>query len=419
MGTVLYVAMVCVAGLGASHEPSGVALCGSPAAIGMAWGQINGAAIRADIEASYLEPARAKGVPQAALIERGQPFVEICREVAPHWLDEAGAIAAAADVDPALYTAYIGCVYRNLWAGEECTSYAVSPEYTEDHVLLFHKNRDNRAKPQAAGVIASNIEGVNRFITVTDASVLACMMMVNEKGLAGSADTGGLGPGTPKYRGMMNTFVLRHIAERAGDCGEALSIIREFVDKGYYAGGGGTGTHWLFMDASGAILEVSNNADEVVATTHDEHVYFSARADTPAAAILRNATQSIGFHTFHNVSRDASICFDSTISGMTVEISCVHPELLTCAWLTFPAKSVAFPVFMGCTHTPLALINGEVYELAKGIHDAKDTWKPSSAIVTRTRSCSNRGVRRCLRKIRPTRRRHSSTTGWLTPPMPR
>ena len=47
---------------------------------------------------------------------------------------------------------------------------------------------------------------------------------------------------------MMNTFLLRHIAERASCCAEALEIIREFVGRGWYAGGAKTGTHWLFVD---------------------------------------------------------------------------------------------------------------------------------------------------------------------------
>ena len=358
------------------YAEAAIALTGPPEAIGEKWGRINATVIQTDMQKSYVKPAAEKGFSEEALVERGRGFVEICAEIAPHWLDEAKAIAKAARVNPDLYTAYIGTVYRRLWAGDECTSYAVSPDYTEENAVFFHKNRDNVAKPQAGCVIASDVPGVNTFITVTDASVLACMMMVNDKGLAGSADTGGtVGAGTPKYSGLMNTFVLRHIAERAASCDDALAIVREFVDKGYYAGGGGTGTHWLFVDKQGRILEVSNNADDVAFQFHDEKVYFSARAGSNAASTLQDAKVPIGFHTFHNVSRDPSMCFDSTISGMTVEISRTHPEHLTCAWLTFPAKGLAFPLFMGCRNTPLPLVNGEVYELCKEIDDAAETWE--------------------------------------------
>ncbi|MCP4640081.1 MAG: hypothetical protein GY851_06600, partial [bacterium] len=211
-------------------------------------------------------------------------------------------------------------VYRSLFFGDECTSYAVPTAYTKNNAILFHKTRDNKQKPQAGCVVATDIKGVNRFITVSDASVLACMMMVNDKGLAGSADTGGIMPVKGTFHGLMNTFVLRHIAERAATCADALAIIKEFVAKGYYAGGAKTGTHWLFVDKEGTILEVSNNEQEVRETLHTEKVYFSVRQDTKAAKTLQDAEPPIDFHTFHNVSRDPSMCFASSISGMTVEI---------------------------------------------------------------------------------------------------
>jgi len=352
-----------------------IRLAGSPEAIGAAWGSLNKDFIQQDMQASYVGPAAEKGVSEQELVARGMRFAEIAAEVAPHWLDEARAIAAAAGVDPVLYIAYIGCVYRSLWAGDECTSYAVSNQYTEDRAVFFHKNRDNKDKPQAACVVASDVPGVHRFITVTYACVLACMMIFNDQGLAGSADTGGLGPGTPKFRGVMNTFLLRHIAERAATCADAEAIIRDFVDQGYYAGGGGTGTHWLFVDRQGAILEVANNADEVAAKPFAGKVYFSARTDSAAARALAAWDGPVGFEAFHNVSREPSLCFGSTISGMSVEIHPEHPGLLTRAWVTFPAKGLAFPLFIGSDETPLPLVDGEVYRLCKAIDGAAGAWE--------------------------------------------
>ena len=62
------------------------------------------------------------------------------------------------------------------------------------------------------------------------------MMMVNEAGLAGSADMGAPEP-QPRGRGLMNPWGLRHIAERASTCAEALEIVCEWNDRGWYAGG--------------------------------------------------------------------------------------------------------------------------------------------------------------------------------------
>lgn len=361
---------------GAAAPVGVIHLSGNPAEIGAAWGRMNGAHIRADMEKNFVAPARERGLDAAALIARGERFVEICGEVAPHWLEEARAIAVAADVEPDLYLAYIGSVYRQLFLGDECTSYTVHRNYTRNNALLFHKTRDNVEKPQAACIVASAVPGVNTFITVSDAAVLACMMMVNDKGLVGSADTGGtLGAGRPKFRGMMNTFILRQIAERAATCEEALAIVREFVDKGYYAGGGRTGTHWLFLDRTGTILEVSNHADKVEAVYHDEKVYFSLREDSKAADTLRAAQPPIDFLTFHNVSRDPSMCLPSSISGMTVELDPEHPDLLTCAWFTLPAWGPAFPLFLGGTATPLPLVNGEVYALSAAADAPREVWE--------------------------------------------
>lgn len=341
------------------------ALCGSPAKIGAVWGGLNATAIRADMDHSFLEPAAEKGLEREELAARSGRFREISAKIAPHWLEEMTATGKAAGVDPDLYISYAANVYRALWAGEECTSYAAAPSATADGSVLFHKNRDNKDKPQAACIVASDAAQVNRFITVTDASVLACMMMVNEKGLAGSADTGGLKPATPRYRGMMNTFLLRHIAERAASCQDALDIINRFVDNGWYAGGGGTGTHWLFADRTGCILEVSNNSEEVSARRNSANVYISVRGRAAAVEALEKATGPISFGMFHRASRHPAMCFDTTISGMTVEIDPHDPANLTCAWIAFPAKGLAFPLFMGGRQTPLPLLDGTVYRLSK------------------------------------------------------
>ncbi len=182
--------------------------------------------------------------------------------------------------------------------------------------------------------------------------------MVNDKGLAGSADVGGLREDAPRYRGWMNTSLLRYIAEQASDCPQALAIIERFVRNGDYAGGT-IGTHWLFVDRNGTILEVSNNASRVEHRIHDQKVYFSM--NRPAAlARMQQLPEPIGFAAFHNIARDPSTCFPDSIAGMSVEISREHPQWLTVAWLTLPARSLAFPLFMGAESTPTALLDGQV-----------------------------------------------------------
>ncbi len=358
----------------AKPETMMIPLYGTPAAIGEIWGRINRDCIGRDMNEFFLAPAREAGIARETLIERTKSFIRIAERIAPHWLDEARAIARAADVLEDLYIAFIANVYRGMFLHHECTSYAVSPEYTDGKAILFHKNRDNADRAQSAFILESNIPGVNKFIGVTDAGVLGCSMLVNDKGLACSADTGGMAVKTPRFRGIMNHFMKRHVAERASSCEEALAMIEEFVRKGEYAGGNKTGTHWLFVDKTGKILEISHNSDELTHAWHAEKVYFSVRGDTKAAHRLRDAANPIDFALFHSVSRDPSICLDSSISGMTVEIDRDRPDLFTCAWITLPAHAGAFPLLMGGRATPRSLLDGEAYRLARERRVPDATW---------------------------------------------
>ena len=151
------------------------------------------------------------------------------------------AIATAAGLDADLYLSYLANAPRGI-GFHECTSYAVAKEFTQDHAIFFHKNRDNVDCEQAAYVLASSVTGVNKFIAITNASAVNCSMMVNDKGLAGSGDypahltrkgdPHALLPeaAEPRFRGMMNDFLLRHIAERTADCSQALNVIQDFTN---------------------------------------------------------------------------------------------------------------------------------------------------------------------------------------------
>jgi len=368
-----------------------VCLHGAPAEVGRQWGTCNRKAIQNDVDRYFLRKATEAGISEEVLVKRSEAFVEISERIAPHWLGEFRETARAAGVCEDLYVSFVANVYRDLFLHDECTSYAVSPEHTAGNALLFHKTRDNADKTQSAFILESSLPGVNKFIGVTDASVLGCSMMVNDKGLACSADTGGLKVETPRFRGLMNMFMKRHVAERASDCAEALEIIEEFVRKGEYAGGHKTGSHWLFVDRKGVILEISHNSTEMHHVYHKEDVYFSVRGDTAAAERLRAADHPVDFSLFHGVSRDPSICFDSSIAGMTVEIDPDQPDLGTCAWITLPAHSGAVPLLMAGRGTPLPLLNGDAYRAAREQRVSREVWERIERSVhqSKTLFCGN------------------------------
>jgi hypothetical protein len=372
-------------GRSADAQESGmVSLAGTPEQIGTAWGKLNKELILGDLESSYLNKADKAGISREALLERSAASIRIAKEIAPHWLEEARATARAIGVDEDLYQAFSDGHSRNRFL-HECTSYAVSREHTKDGAIFFHKTRDNTDRPQVACVVQSSLKGINKFITVSDIGNIRCSMVVNDKGLAGSADypadkkkdssTLVLPAAAPRYRGLMAGSILRHIAERASTCAEALAIIEDFVKKGYYAGGDVNGSHWLFVDRTGAILEVCNNSEHVVSQYHTEKVYFSRLRKSAAAKQLETTKAPIDFPTFHSVARDSSVCFGSSISGMTVEIDPTHPELFTCAWVALPAHSVAFPLLMGQDATPSPLVDGSAYQKGKSKLKTGAPWE--------------------------------------------
>ncbi len=385
----LLAALVMTSQVAVADEARLVRLAGTPEQIGTLWGQRNKEIIRRDLETGYLKRAAAAGISQETLLRRSAVSVRIIRQIAPHWLEEARAVARAADVPEDLYLAFLDGVVRERFLfedPEECTSYAVSRAHGRDGAILFHKTRDNRDVPQAVYILDSSLPGIHKFIAVSNAPGMhGFSMMVNEKGLAGAGDypanrkkdssTLRLEPAPDKFRGIMAGTILRYIAERAATCGEALAVIEDFVAKGYYAGGKVGGSHWLFVDRQGTVLEVCNNPGHVVSLVHTQKAYFSRLNNSPAARRLRKSDGPIDFHLFRSVSRDPSICFGSSISGMTVEIDPEHPEWFTCAWIALPVRAAAFPLLMGQSRTPACLIDGTAYQLGKKSGSQTARWE--------------------------------------------
>ena len=203
-------------------------------------------------------------------------------------------------------------------------------------------------------------------------------------------------PAEPRYRGMMSGSLLRHIAERASTCREALDMIEDFVKRGYWAGGDVNGSHWLFVDRTGTILEVSNNARHVVSKVHDGKVYFSRFVDGAAARKLRESEGPVDFALFHGVARDKSMCFKSSIAGMTAEIYPAHPELLTCAWISLPVRAASFPILMGQSGTPGALLNGEAYDLGTKAQGKTRLWETLEQTAHASKELLREKVSACL-----------------------
>jgi hypothetical protein len=360
---------------------------GSPRDIGAAFGRTNQEALR-QAQTAWLGRAGKNDVTAEQLLDMVQPMVAVVREIAPHWIEEAEAAAEVAGIDPALHVAqmfYIGQAstgFRGWFVPEgedDCTSYTVSPGFTEGNAAFFHRTRDNTPGRQTGAIWETKVPGVYKFLAVTYTRSRSPSVMVNEKGLAASADA--VGPSATKRQdvGMMNGLMLRYIAEKAADCEEALEIIERFVENGWYAGGK-PGTRWTLVDRHGTLLDAAHSSDQGSLThryrTGKSHVTVT-RGGT-ADKMLEDLDEPIRFTAFRNVSRKPEARIDqgrASIAGMTIRIHPEHPEVLTSAWFSFPAVSLAFPMYMGGTATPLPLMDGSIYDLCAGMPQDYEAWQ--------------------------------------------
>lgn len=354
-------------------NPCSVDLTGSPETIGSVWGRINGPDIRAHLQ-QFLKLARSEhGLSEDTLVERSEPYSDMMSELAPHWLVEARAVAGAAGVDVALYGAFLAGKYRGLLFPEECTSYAAVGVATADGRPLFHKNRDNVMRPQAFYRKHTLVPGreLLAFIGTGDTSDTGVMMMVNAAGLAGSADQAGPDP-RPRYRGLMNPYGLRLIAETATNCEEAIQIVRMMNARGLYAGGKIV-TRWTFVDASGTAVTVLNTHDRVRVEqlTRVGVLWTVERPGLPE--LLHSRQGKLTPADMAKASRLPGVCVESNCSCLTAAIDPERPEVFTYASAALgPANRTAyFPLYMGQEQTPAAYLDGEVYRYSLGPVEAE------------------------------------------------
>ena len=89
-----------------------------------------------------------------------------------------------------------------------------------------------------------------------------------------------------------------------------------------------------------------------------------------------------------------------SIAGMTVEIDPDHPHLLTAAWIALPARTAAFPVFMGQRRTPSVLLDGTAYALGKRTPAQGEQWAAQKARWTSLESTMHEGKQELLEDVK-------------------
>lgn len=340
-----------------------IGLSGTPAEVGRAFGKANASDIRAEVGKFFGDGSR-----RDAQLRATEHYRNLVRQHAPHWLDEAAALAAAAGVGTEEYLAYQGAKYRGINRGD-CFTYFAAPRHTIGGVTLFHKNRDNRNRPQAAYVKDVKTSGrrVFRFAATGDTSDMGTMMGVNEKGLACAADTGARDP-NPRFKGMMNPDTMRLVLEQAENVNQAHEMLKQHNADKIYAGGK-IATNWMFADATGQALRVVQFHESLVPTPDRNGLHVMRDNDARGRLVTKELSDLMGkvsARTMNRLSRTAPVLHKTNISAMTAEIPRERPDLFTCAhFAAFHAgRTIYVPVYLGATATPRPLVDGTIYRLS-------------------------------------------------------
>ena len=344
-GAALATPMITTLSPAAPVNARSISLCGTPEEVGRRFGEVNAKDIREHMK-TILGHWREKGLDDKRMIAKSEPLRQFIKKLAPSWEGEFAGCAEAAEVDPDLYMAFQAGKYRSIFFVQECTSFLAVGDATADGATLFHKTRDNRIRGQCAYWKAlDHASKPAAFHATGDTSDVGVMMMVNEHGVAGSADMGGLKVKRPKGKGVMNPYVLRLIAERAERVEDALEIIQMCIRDGWYAGGSSSGTNWSFADRYGKGLRVRQNNYEEEHQFVENDIAFSVRGDTAGADDHQKAKKGkITVADMNAASTHPSMCFPSSVSSLTVRIDPNDPARRNQTWFAIPSWSQLNPV---------------------------------------------------------------------------
>jgi hypothetical protein len=349
-----------------------IQLEGTPTEIGTAFGSVNAEDIRSEVE-GYLQGDHCKD----DLLRSTEEYRGIVERIAPHWVEESSALALAADVKSEIYLAYQGAKYRGINT-PECFTYFSPPQHSLSGMTLFHKNRDNKERPQCAYVKGSTFEGgkVYRFAATGDTSDIGTMMGLNEKGLAAAADTGAPDP-NPRFIGMMNPDLMRFILEQAASVIEAYEMLMDIHRQGIYAGAK-VATNWMFADASGECLRIVQFGDHLD-KTHHQSDFLAMREDERGNLVMntfRESPDPVSPSLMNRLSRTGPVLSETNISAMTAVIPSSKVDLFGYAqFAVYKAdRTLYVPIFLGALSTPRILLDGTLYRNSR--HKNTD-WSPN------------------------------------------
>lgn len=267
-----------------------VFLVGEASEVGRAQGQLQRAILSERIERTLRRADESGTTP--LLRERADRFGMVVQEAAPHWLDEAEALASSAGVET-WHLLAINCLSQlpgKLWSapyvpapldeapltaemidvyeaqgveaglgGGDCTAFFALGEASVSGETIFHKNREERDEVQC--VYIKGVEGNHRFAGGGDIGNLGTAHLHTENFWAGANNTGSAVPPAEYQDGALNdSHALRFFAENCRALDDIVPATETLIANGWLGGGGhNRGSIFVFADARrGLVVEATS-----------------------------------------------------------------------------------------------------------------------------------------------------------------
>jgi hypothetical protein len=249
-----------------------VFLLGSGAEVGAVLGQWQQSVLRERIGRVL---RRAEEIEAIALLQqRAERFSDCLRDVAPHWLEEAHALAKAAGVE-AWQLLAINCLPGNYWPGDgalcppaplsgaatagagdsdelvnaydaqgidpgmgggDCTTFFGIGSACLGGETLFHKNREQWDEVQCLYI--KQVDGFNRFVGGGDIGNLGTAHLHTEDYWVGANNTGSpLPPEEFEDCSLTDAHTLRYLAERCASLDEIIPAMEDLIARRRLGGG--------------------------------------------------------------------------------------------------------------------------------------------------------------------------------------
>ncbi|MBM4032279.1 MAG: hypothetical protein FJ291_10880 [Planctomycetes bacterium] len=373
---------------------------GEPREAGRLYGELAAAALRERV-AEMWKASEGSRWGAATLDERGERFRAFVERVAPEWLDEAEAMAAAAGVNAADLFA-LNAVPPGFWDAPccGCTAALVAGAHSATGHTLLHKNRDLVNSPQDFHV--RRLPDGRQLFASRDIGSLGLAHFHSDQALAGANNTGSyIKPDELRECGLRCTHLLRLVAERAGTCDEALAVLDDALAREVAGGAGGhRGMIFLFAEpGKGLLVEMTSKRlahrevrdDTLIRTNHFLLPEVQGTLSEPPqrntlrrferAHELLDPLETKNVADLIRLSRDHadgpdSICSDNAQHTHMTVSACTHvvrpdtpdPLAHTRAQMGNTRNIIAIPVPRAIDGLPAECVDGTMHDLSRKLY---------------------------------------------------